>query len=239
DGASRRQLTATDGSLEEGKQPENEGHHHTHDHDSSSEELDNGNGIVEPHATLGCGHRHGNDDDVTGHYHSAGLLESEEAFKKMSTLLLELGITIHSVIIGITLSNTGTSEFSTLLCALVFHQFFEGMALGTRINELSYKNLLKPILLGFIYVLTTPLGIAIGIGIHQSFNGSSPSAILTTAILDSMSAGILLYNSFVELMSMEMNHSMSFRMSPWQTKLVCFLAMYIGATAMAIVGIWA
>jgi hypothetical protein len=57
-----------------------------------------------------------------GHVHSAGLFEEGDAFKHVGTLILELGIVMHSIIIGITLSNTGTEEFITLLIALVFHQ---------------------------------------------------------------------------------------------------------------------
>lgn len=57
-----------------------------------------------------------------GHVHSAGLFEEDDAFKHIGTLILELGIVMHSIIIGITLANTGNDEFITLLIALVFHQ---------------------------------------------------------------------------------------------------------------------
>jgi zinc transporter 1/2/3 len=57
-----------------------------------------------------------------GHVHSAGLFEDAEAFQHIGTLILELGIVMHSIIIGITLANTGNEEFITLLIALVFHQ---------------------------------------------------------------------------------------------------------------------
>lgn len=57
-----------------------------------------------------------------GHVHGAGLFEEQDAFKHIGTLILELGIVMHSIIVGITLSNTGTDEFTTLLIALVFHQ---------------------------------------------------------------------------------------------------------------------
>lgn len=56
------------------------------------------------------------------HVHSAGLLDNENAFKDINTIILELGIVMHSIIIGITLANTQSSEFITLLIALVFHQ---------------------------------------------------------------------------------------------------------------------
>jgi ZIP Zinc transporter len=57
-----------------------------------------------------------------GHFHTAGMLEEGQSFRNIGTLTLELGIVMHSVIIGITLANTGSEEFTTLLIALVFHQ---------------------------------------------------------------------------------------------------------------------
>lgn len=45
--------------------------------------------------------------------------------------VLEVGIAIHSVIIGVALGvTTASDEFNPLLTALCFHQFFEGLALG-------------------------------------------------------------------------------------------------------------
>ncbi|KAG1142989.1 hypothetical protein G6F36_015484 [Rhizopus arrhizus] len=96
-----------------------------------------------------------------GHVHSAGLFEEPEAFKHVSTIILELGIVMHSIIIGITLSNAGNDEFVTLLIALVFHQFFEGVALGTRINDMEIKGWKKPLLMGALYIVMTPIGCAI------------------------------------------------------------------------------
>jgi zinc transporter 1/2/3 len=61
------------------------------------------------------------------HVHSAGLLDNENAFKDINTIILELGIVMHSIIIGITLANTQSSEFITLLIALVFHQVIKSL----------------------------------------------------------------------------------------------------------------
>ncbi|KAI8975393.1 Zinc/iron permease [Mycotypha africana] len=183
----------------------------------------------------GAGHHHLHHD----HIHSAGLFEDEESFKHIGTLILELGIVMHSIIIGITLSNAGSDEFITLLIALVFHQFFEGIALGTRINDMNMEGWKRPTLMGLLYMVMTPFGCAIGIGIHSSFNPNSSSAILSSAILDSLSAGILLYNAYVSLMSQEMNQNPDFRRAPAARKLVCFLSMYCGAALMALIGKWA
>lgn len=65
---------------------------------------------------------HRMEDEHEGHVHSAGLFEEGDPLKHIGTLILELGIVMHSIIVGITLSNTGTDEFITLLIALVFHQ---------------------------------------------------------------------------------------------------------------------
>ncbi|KAI9015760.1 Zinc/iron permease [Phycomyces nitens] len=178
-------------------------------------------------------------DHDFGHVHSAGLLEDDQSFRNIGTLMLELGIVMHSIIIGITLANTGNDEFITLLIALVFHQFFEGVALGTRVNDMNHSSWLKPALMGGLFMIMTPIGVAIGIGIHSSFNANSSSSILASAILDSLSAGILLYNAYVSLMSLEINHNVEFRRAPFVRKAVCFLSMYVGAAIMALIGKWA
>ena len=49
---------------------------------------------------------------------------------RAAVVLLEIGIAVHSIIIGISLGISGNEEFQALLIALVFHQFFEGLALG-------------------------------------------------------------------------------------------------------------
>ena len=83
-------------------------------------------------------------------------------------LLLEIGIAAHSIIIGIALGIESGSEFTTLLVALSFHQFFEGLALSTVVAEAKFKRPFAAIFTVIFYSLTTPLGIAIGIAIRQS-----------------------------------------------------------------------
>ena len=51
--------------------------------------------------------------------------------------VLEAGIIFHSFLIGLTLVVSGDSFFITLFIVIVFHQFFEGLALGTRIAALG------------------------------------------------------------------------------------------------------
>ncbi|KAI7887252.1 ZIP zinc transporter-domain-containing protein [Mucor mucedo] len=172
-----------------------------------------------------------------GHVHSAGFLENDQSLRSVSTFILELGIIMHSIIIGLTLGTADSTSFQTLLIALCFHQFFEGIALGTRVNDLQYKSWKKPIIMGIIFVCMTPIGIGIGIGIKSTMN--PPSSILAQAILDSLSAGILLYSAYISLMSIEINHNIGFRKSSLPRKVFCFLCMYLGAALMSVIGIWA
>lgn len=194
-------------------------------------------GDVSPPDTL-ANHEHNHHGiDKDGHVHSAGFLENDQSLRSISTLILELGILMHSVIIGITLGTVDSSFFITLLVALVFHQFFEGIALGTRVNELECKSWTKPVIMGLLFVCITPIGVAIGIGIRSTMD--PPSSILAQAILDSLSAGILLYSAYISLMSIEINHNVGFRKASIGRKVFCFACMYLGAAMMSIIGVWA
>lgn len=59
------------------------------------------------------------------------------ANNKLSVAVMEAGIIFHSVLIGLTLVVAGDSFYRTLLIVIVFHQFFEGLALGARVALLS------------------------------------------------------------------------------------------------------
>ena len=64
----------------------------------------------------------------------------------------------------------------------------------------GFKTLGK-FLMAFFFSITTPLGIAIGIGIASSYKENSPTALLVEGIFDSTSAGILIYMSLVDLIA--------------------------------------
>ncbi|CEO96801.1 hypothetical protein PBRA_005405 [Plasmodiophora brassicae] len=175
---------------------------------------------------------HGHNIELEGHYHEDGA--------GLSTLILEAGILFHSLIIGITLGVTvESSHFQTLLIAVCFHQMFEGLALGALIANLKRGTLFKFLVLGLLYPMVTPIGIAIGIGWHSSYNDNSTAVIVVQGIFDSLSGGILMYNTYCELMSVEINHNRSFRKFSRRFKVVNMVAMYLGAAAMAILAYWA
>ncbi|KAK1991344.1 ZIP zinc transporter [Colletotrichum falcatum] len=57
----------------------------------------------------------------------------------VTVLVLECGIIFHSILIGITLVVAGDTFFLTLFVVILFHQMFEGIALGTRIAQLGQQ----------------------------------------------------------------------------------------------------
>ncbi|KAI8620086.1 ZIP zinc transporter-domain-containing protein [Chytriomyces sp. MP71] len=169
------------------------------------------------------------------HAHSAAGTGSS---LELSTIILECGILFHSLIIGITLGVSDDASFTTLLIAIAFHQMFEGMALGVLIGRLNLSLPTRRLLCS-LYPLTTPLGIAIGVAVHSSFNDASGAIVLTRGVFNSLSAGILFFNAYTELMSEEVSHSAQFRALRGGFKMACLGAMYCGAAVMAVIAIWA
>lgn len=50
-----------------------------------------------------------------------------------------------------------------------------------------------------LYGLTTPVGIAAGLGVRTTYNPDSTTASIVSGVLDSLSAGILIYTGLVEV----------------------------------------
>jgi zinc transporter ZupT len=132
-------------------------------------------------------------DQVQGHSHGGALSIPADA-RTISTYLLEFGCTMHSVIVGISLG-IESDKFTVLLVALVFHQAFEGFALGARFAELQLRGW-SEISLATIYCLSAPIGMVIGIATASSYNPKSERALYTTGFMDATSSGILLYVGF-------------------------------------------
>ncbi|KAJ9206017.1 hypothetical protein DTO164E3_1270 [Paecilomyces variotii] len=154
-------------------------------------------------------------------------------------LILEFGVIFHSVIIGLNLGVAG-EEFATLYPVLVFHQSFEGLGIGARLSAIEFKRNLRwvPWVLCIAYGLTTPIAIAIGLGVRTTYNPNSNTANIVSGVLDSISAGILIYTGLVELLARD------FLFDPCRTnsrKQLGFmiLSTLLGAGIMALLGKWA
>ncbi|CAB4445925.1 unnamed protein product [Rhizophagus irregularis] len=175
------------------------------------------------------------------HAHAHGtlvLLTSKS--QTIGIIVLELGICFHSIIIGLALSVATGSDFISLLVALVFHQMFEGLGLGSRIADLKFpKGSIKPWLMSLAYGTTTPFGIAIGLGVRETYDPNSATALIVQGVLDSISAGILLYAALVELIANDFIYDSKFREKPTIYQTSAFIFLLLGAGIMALIGYWA
>lgn len=159
----------------------------------------------------------------------------------LAVSILEFGIIFHSVFVGLSLAVAG-DEFNTLFIVLIFHQMFEGLGLGARLAETRWpsdKHYI-PWLMALGFTITTPIGIAIGIGVKHSFIPGSRTALIANGVLDAISAGILIYTGLVELMAHEFLFSNQFKGEHgFRLMLSAYLIMCLGAGLMALLGKWA
>ncbi|KAI5778294.1 membrane zinc transporter [Geopyxis carbonaria] len=157
-----------------------------------------------------------------------------------SLFILEFGVVFHSIFIGMTLAVSG-AEFTTLYIVLVFHQMFEGLGLGARLSSCSWPRSRKytPHVMAAVYGLSTPIAIAVGLGIRQSYPPEGFTTLVVNGVFDSISAGILLYTGLVELMAHEFLFSHALRAAPARKVFAAYLFMVLGAALMALLGKWA
>jgi len=109
-------------------------------------------------------------------------------FKRLSLniTLLEGGILFHSIFVGMTISIT-TDGFLILLIAILFHQFFEGLGLGSRIAEIPYpKKAARPWLLVAAFGLTCPIGQIIGLVTRSSYDPNSAFALILVGAFNAL-----------------------------------------------------
>ena len=118
---------------------------------------------------------------------------------------------------------------------------FEGLGVGSRLAYLVLprKYRFVPYFGSFLYGITTPIGIAVGLGVRTTYNPGSTHATLVSGVLDSLSAGILLYTGFVELLAHEFLFSHEMREASLGKLLYALACMMLGCGLMALLGKWA
>lgn len=170
-----------------------------------------------------------------GHRHHIDAVFAAE--QNWQVMLLEAGIIFHSIMIGVTLGAGSGNGWTTLLIVIVFHQFFEGLALGARIAVLTWITKLRALLMGAAFTLITPVGIAIGIAVRESFSQNGKASLLSVGILNSISAGILLYTAF-KLLSADFTDGPLRTARPFKV-FVAMASLVVGLIAMSVLGKWA
>ncbi|THU92720.1 Zinc/iron permease, partial [Dendrothele bispora CBS 962.96] len=177
-------------------------------------------------------------ESADSHHKSHQLLD--DAFAQIvGVAILEFGVALHSVLIGLTLAVD--EDFKVLFVVLVFHQTFEGLGIGSRLAymQLPQKYNYVPIIAAILYGLTTPVGIAVGLGVRTTYNPGTATASIVSGVLDAFSAGILIYTGLVELLAHEFLFNKEM-MEGSNSKLVYSIgSMLLGCALMALLGRWA
>ncbi|KAI0690327.1 Zinc/iron permease [Cytidiella melzeri] len=160
-------------------------------------------------------HLHNHDRGLRHHHSHSHNLEAPSAIpgpitsaiavgQLVGIAILEFGVLLHSFLIGLTLAVT--QNFKVLFVVLVFHQTFEGLGVGSRLAYLDLSPAGRrwshvPIWAAIAFGVTTPLGIAIGLGIRETYDPVSATASVVSGVLDAFSSGILIYTGLVELLA--------------------------------------
>lgn len=168
--------------------------------------------------------------------------EAERSFQLEfgAFLMLEFGVIFHSVMIGLNLGASG-DEFKTLYIVLVFHQSFEGLGIGARLSAIpwpSNKPAWIPWVCCTVYGLVTPISIAIGLGVRTTYMDSSYNSNIIQGVLNSISAGILMYNGLVELLARDFIFDRN-RTKDLTRLSFMIIVTLLGAGIMSLLGKWA
>ncbi|KAG5471530.1 hypothetical protein LSCM1_01624 [Leishmania martiniquensis] len=189
------------------------------------------------HSDAACG--------VHGHQHLAVQVPMDmgSVRRVISAVCMEFGVTLHSVFVGLTVGLTTDSVLKPLLIALVFHQLFEGMAMGSRLVDANFSGRLE-VYLALVFSFSAPAGMAVGtFAAAVSPSAMSGSGFVTMmAILDSLCGGILLYLAFTLLLGdfvADVKHYCADGLPGRRTrKIALYASLWVGMGLMAFVGKW-
>ncbi|XP_010908609.1 fe(2+) transport protein 1-like [Elaeis guineensis] len=166
--------------------------------------------------------------------------EGEETALRRNRVIvqvLEMGIVVHSVVIGLSMgASQNPCTIRPLVAALCFHQMFEGMGLGGCILQAEYKMKMKAVLV-FFFSTTTPFGVALGIALSNVYSDNSPTALIVVGILNACSAGLLNYTALVDLLAADfMGPKLQGNV---KLQLAAYAAVLLGAGGMSFMSKWA
>ncbi|KAF9218627.1 ZIP-like iron-zinc transporter [Gyrodon lividus] len=171
--------------------------------------------------------------------HTHANYDSSALAQIVGVFILEFGVLLHSLLIGLTLAVD--PNFKVLFVVIIFHQTFEGLGIGSRLAfmKVPARYNFIPVCAAILYAITTPLGIAVGLGVRNTYNPGSTTASIVSGVMDSLSAGILLYTGMVELLAHEFifNKDMNNASNGKVAYAVC--CMLLGTGVMALLGRWA
>ncbi|KAM1892808.1 hypothetical protein ACFX14_035924 [Malus domestica] len=172
-----------------------------------------------------AGHVHGHTHSTQGHAHGSEELKSSELIRhRVISQVLKLGILVHSVIIG-------------------NHWAWDLVAASPKVMpqtikppKAQFKSHSAAIMATF-FSLTTPVGIAVGVGISTVYNVNSPTALIVEGTSNAAAGGILIYMALVDLLAADfMNPRMQGHL---KIQLGAYSSLLLGTGCMSLLAKWA
>ena len=115
---------------------------------------------------------------------------------------------------------------------------FEGLGLGARIATLSFPpKSIRPYLMGMAFAVVTPIGMGVGLSIRTLYSPMSPAALITKGVFDSISSGLLIYASLVELLAHEFLMG-EMKFEGVKKAIGAGFCIVAGAVTMGLLGLW-
>lgn len=209
---------------------------HSHEHLSA---ISAARSIVAKHS----GHAHGASILILPTDTSGKTKAAAPAIRRqvLNAHLLEISIVVHSLIIGLNLGTSETlADITSLIIVLCFHQFFEGLALGSFLADLKdAASLRAKFTMAIIFSLAVPAGCWIGIGVASAYDAESYTAAWVNGALNGLTGGMLLYTALITFMAEEFSRDDLSGKAGRAVKRNMYAVMVFGASAMALLGIWA
>ncbi|CAH2034707.1 unnamed protein product [Thlaspi arvense] len=205
---------------------------------ASAETPDQETGSVQVHVSHhGHGHGHGLHHNLHGDNDKELGSHLQLLRYRVIAIVLELGIVVHSIVIGLSVGATNnTCTIKGLIAALCFHQMFEGMGLGGCILQAEY-GWGKKAVMAFFFAVTTPFGVALGMALSKTYKENSPDSLITVGLLNASSAGLLIYMALVDLLAADFMGQKMQRSIKLQLK--SYAAVLLGAGGMSVMAKWA
>lgn len=144
-----------------------------------------------------------NQDDNNSNTHDD--IGPHHAHSYLRSLLLLLALSFHSLFEGLAVGlQEKSQDVLDIFAALVIHKSILSFSLGLNFvqSELSQAGTIRSII---FFSLTSPVGIAIGIGIVNLWD--SKSSLLVQGLLTGIACGTFLYVTFFEVLPCEFNSS--------------------------------
>jgi zinc transporter 1/2/3 len=77
----------------------------------------------------------------------------------------------QNIFVGLALGTADNDH--ALFIAIIFHQFFEGLGLGSRVADVDMRKIASILLIDFVFAASAPVGIGIGLGVKSALEDGS------------------------------------------------------------------